>query len=131
MYKVDLAERRKANPDIISILLGHITVSGSQTSTGQTLVGGDVCISLDSLTEVGADYVGLGHIHKPQEFEPNIHYAGSCFPVNWGEVEQKSMIWAELEGNGKSSFERIPFDFPPMVDLELTYSPETGLPKVD
>jgi DNA repair exonuclease SbcCD nuclease subunit len=128
LYKVNLAEYRKQNPDTIGIVLGHITVTGSETSTGQTILGGDVCLPVSTLAEVGADYVGLGHIHKPQEFEPNIYYAGSAFPVNWGEVEEKSFIYGEI-GPGELEIERIPFPFPAMVDV--TAVADDGLLRLD
>lgn len=107
------------------ILVGHITVAGSELSTGQTMPGGDIQIGKGDLELAGANYYALGHIHKPQEIGERIHYAGSMYAVNWGEAEQKSFNIVTFE-DGRIDVEGIPLPAPPMVDILASYNAETG-----
>lgn len=125
-YKIILHDLRKQYPGIIGIVLGHFTITGSVTSTGQIMQSGDVCVPISYLDEIGADYNCLDHIHKFQILNDRTSYSGSAHPVNWGELEQKSFNYIEIESAvGKPGrivkFEQIPFPFPKMVDLELRY----------
>jgi DNA repair exonuclease SbcCD nuclease subunit len=85
------------------ILVGHITVSGSETSTGQTMLGGDIQVSVADLALADADYIALGHIHKAQQ--PNlpmhISYAGSPYHLNFGELEPKGFKIATFDDDGR------------------------------
>jgi len=70
----------------LPILAGHLMVAGSETSTGQTLIGTTVELAPGDLADVGAEYVALGHIHKPQSWaDDRIAYAGSTWAQNFGE----------------------------------------------
>ncbi|HET6373225.1 MAG TPA: metallophosphoesterase [Candidatus Polarisedimenticolia bacterium] len=70
----------------LPILAGHVLVAGSETSTGQTLIGTTVELSPADLLEVGAEYAALGHIHLPQEWHGGrVAYAGSTWAQNFGE----------------------------------------------
>lgn len=111
--------------DCPKIFVGHITVAGSELSTGQTMPGGDIQIGKADLELAGADYYALGHIHKPQAIGEKIHYAGSMYAINWGEVEEKSFEIVTFE-DGKTNVETIPLPAPPMVDILASYNAETG-----
>lgn len=100
------------------ILLAHAQVSGSKTSTGQTLVGCDFEVGIDDLRLTGADFIALGHIHKAQEWpddwqthaaqKGDIAYAGSPRRCNFGETEMKSYIIVEFEDNELKTWYRVP-----------------------
>lgn len=79
------------------ILLSHITVTGSETSTGQTMLGGDIQVSVADLELANADIVLLGHIHKCQSLGRNIYYAGSPYHQNFGELEDKGFLIITFE----------------------------------
>jgi len=111
--------------DCPKFLVGHITVAGSELSTGQTMPGGDIQVGKGDLELAGADYYALGHIHKPQAVSEKIHYAGSMHPLNWGEAEQKSFNIVTFQ-DGRLDVGRIPLPAPPMVDIQASYNPETG-----
>jgi exonuclease SbcD len=111
--------------DCPKILVGHITVAGSELSTGQTMPGGDIQIGKGDLELAGADYYALGHIHKPQAVSEKVHYAGSMYPLNWGEAEQKSFNIVAFQ-DGRLDVGRIPLPAPPMVDIQASYNLETG-----
>ena len=111
--------------DCPKILVGHITVAGSELSTGQTMPGGDIQVGKADLELAGVDYYALGHIHKPQAVSEKVHYAGSMHPLNWGEAEQKSFNIVAFQ-DGRLDVGRIPLPAPPMVDIQASYNPETG-----
>lgn len=107
------------------LLLGHWTVTGAEASTGQTMTGGDISISLQDLVLSGADAVLLGHIHKAQHWETPIFtsYCGSIYPCNWGEREQKSFSVLNFDDETGRLLEwtRVPFPHPPMVKIEMEF----------
>jgi exonuclease SbcD len=82
------------------ILMGHFTVAGSETSTGQVLMGGEIILSPADIALANADYVAMGHIHKQQKLEPNIYYAGSPYHLNFGELEEKGFNIVTFDDNG-------------------------------
>lgn len=70
------------------ILVGHWTIQGSISSSGQVMgVGVEPAIPLSELTGLGFDAVLMGHIHKPQVLneQPFVAYAGSLERVDFGE----------------------------------------------
>lgn len=68
------------------ILFGHFQVEGSYFQSGQALTG----IAQSALKEFGL--VMLGHVHLPQAVTPKIHYVGSPFQQDWGEVGQPKRV---------------------------------------
>lgn len=126
-YGLHLAEARKQNPATIGIVAGHLTISGARTSTGQIMMSGDIPVPSMYLQEIEAELICLGHIHKHQIIDGTIFYPGSCLPVNWGEQEQKVMLYYELEPGQTVHYEAIPFPFPPMVDIEGTADNDGGI----
>lgn len=109
-----------------NILLGHWTVNGCKTSTGQTLYGNDLAVSLDDIALAGADATLLGHIHMEQEwYAPNlISYCTSSYPCNWGERDPKSFSVLKFDDKTYQliSLERIPFPHKPMVKIEWEFT---------
>ena len=75
---------------MVPILVAHVLVAGSETSTGQTLIGTTVELSPGDLADVGCAYVALGHIHKAQSWcGGRVAYSGSPQRNNFGEPEAK------------------------------------------
>jgi exonuclease SbcD len=73
---------------IPTILVGHLTVTGSQLSTGQVMTGRDLELTTGDLKLAGCDAYMLGHIHKQQSWD-TIYYCGSITRLNHGETEAK------------------------------------------
>ena len=48
-------------------LVGHFDIAGAQVNTGRMLVGGRFEIPTSLLSDLAADVVAIGHIHKRQE----------------------------------------------------------------
>lgn len=95
-----------------TILVGHLQVQGSETSTGQQLVGSTVELTPATILEVGAQYAALGHIHKAQHWhDGEVCYAGSPQRHNFGEPEAKGWRLGEIDDNGQlvaSCFMELP-----------------------
>lgn len=108
------------------ILLGHFTVSGCLTPTGQTLMGSDLSVGLDDLAASGADAVLLNHIHAAQQWDKPVFasYSGPPYPTSWGELDVKSFSIFEFDdATGRmTSFQRIPFPHRPMQKLNVEFT---------
>lgn len=94
---------------IPAILVGHGSLTGATTSTGQQMVGRDLEFSSGELAVAAADVCCLGHIHKAQ-YTNNIFYSGSLSRLNFGEVEDKG-FWIHHVGTGTSmtsEFVKVP-----------------------
>ncbi len=91
---------------IPTILIGHGTVTGSQLSTGQTMVGRDLEFTTGDLQLANCDLYCLGHIHKSQ-FWGNIFYSGDLTRLNHGETEAKGFYIHELPHTGNVGISRF------------------------
>ena len=93
---------------IPTILVGHLTVTGSQTSTGQVMTGRDLELTTGDLKLAGCDAFMLGHIHKQQSWD-TIFYCGSITRLNHGETEAKGFYIHDIhDGVVESRFFETP-----------------------
>lgn len=91
---------RRQYAEIPAIFLYHGSVEGASLCNGQVLRPGELAIGRDDLALVGADYVALGHIHLAQQIQGlQAYYAGSAYPVNWSELDQKCFNLVEITGD--------------------------------
>ncbi len=103
---------RKQYPEIQCLLVYHGSVEGASLCNGQTLPMGELAIGRDDLALVGADYYALGHIHKAQQIGAlPAYYAGSAFPVDWGETETKLFYSVDISG-GRIDVNDVPYPHP-------------------
>jgi DNA repair exonuclease SbcCD nuclease subunit len=104
------------------LLLGHFMVDGSISSTGQPLLGMPINVGLADLALARAHLTVMGHIHMAQRFElPDAgpaFYTGSPFRTDFGQLEDKSVLYAEFEGSE-------------VVDLMALATPARGMVHVD
>jgi exonuclease SbcD len=75
------------------------------------------------LQEIGFDYIGLGHIHKPNIISDKMAYCGSPEPLDFGEIGEHGIIEGIIEkGNTKINF--VPFSnrmfLEKIVDIDET-----------
>lgn len=100
----------------VPLLVGHVLVAGSETSTGQTLIGSTVELAPADLAELGCAYAALGHIHKRQSWNGDrVAYSGSPNRQNFGEPEAKGWNLVEIDtarwrepGGVAVSFQELP-----------------------
>lgn len=98
----DEAQRLKENLGLALpiIATGHLTTVGASTSESVR----DIYIgTLDAFPASAfppADYIALGHIHRPQRIAgtDHIRYSGSPIPLSFDETHQAKSVWlAEFE----------------------------------
>lgn len=65
-------------------------------------------VDKDALIQVGFDYVALGHIHAPIELAPNVRYAGSPEPLDFGE-EGSHGFWLVDTDAANQQVQFVPF----------------------
>lgn len=131
---------RAKYPEIPCILVYHGQVHGAKMANGEPCEGG---VSVDDLALVGADYIAMGDIHKPQRvgISRGLHayYAGAMHPTkDWNEAGiefgfNQVTIWhmesaARVDGDLFSDsvavvakepyIDRIPFPHPVLVKIE-------------
>jgi Icc-related predicted phosphoesterase len=103
------------------VLLGHLSVLGAITSSAQPLVGKGIEAVLGDLQDLGAAFVALGHVHKPQELAPGVEYIGSLTVHDFGEEEEQKRIGIlTVEDDGTASVEWIPVPCRRWVTIEAT-----------
>jgi 3',5'-cyclic AMP phosphodiesterase CpdA len=110
-------EAARARGDL-TLTIGHVNVGGAIASVGQPQIGRE--IELDPLMVarlVALGYVGLNHIHKPQQIH-GAYYAGSIAPMDWGEMEAKRYLVITYEDGAPPVVDSRPLASPPMVHIE-------------
>jgi len=116
---------RAKYPELPCILVYHGQVKGAKNPNGEPVEGG---VSIDDLALVGADYIAMGDIHKPQRVgvSRGIHayYPGAMYPTgDWKDagyqfgfnqvtIENLNEIKREPE------IKRIDFPHPELVKIE-------------
>lgn len=119
---------RKNYPDIPCLFVYHGSIEGASMCNGQILPMGELAIGRDDLALVGADYYALGHIHKSQQIgDLPAYYAGSAFPVNWGETDAKGFYLIRMNEKGLQPVgpvERIPYPHPPRKKIVTKWGDE-------
>lgn len=119
-----LAEQKKQSfgQDLPIIATGHLTAMGvSQTESVRDIYIG----TLDGFSADGfppADYIALGHIHRPQRVAKSEHirYSGSPIPLSFDELStQKQVMIVEFEGAQRKSIKPVEVPvFHPMAVLK-------------
>ena len=98
--------------DSIRILMGHFFVHGSKSGDSERIitVGDTQPIRTGDLPE-GADYIALGHLHRPQKVTGNgcpIIYPGSPLAMSFKEAEyRKSVFMIDTDGADTCNVEEI------------------------
>lgn len=114
VLREQVASARRHLPDGARwVVVAHAFVEGAATSDGERpltrAVGG--IETVPSSVFQGADYVALGHLHRPQAVgAEHVRYSGS--PLAFGfdeEGHEKSMTLVDLAGDGSVTTTLIPF----------------------
>src|SRR6266404_3202658 len=99
-------------PECVNLLMAHTHVSGAAFANSERLVhlGGDWEAAPETLPSA-AQYVALGHIHKPQRIEAApvpTEYSGSPMQLDFGEVGQaKSFVVVEVAPGQQARVEHV------------------------
>jgi exonuclease SbcD len=101
--------------DAINLVVAHTHIAGAKSSGSERLVtlGDDWAATAQSIPPT-AQYVALGHIHRPQRVEaagPHTEYAGSPMQLDFGEVDdQKTFVVVEVSPGRPPRVERVPYE---------------------
>ena len=123
------AEIRRLDPDIPTVLLGHLMADRANLGAERFLaVGKGFTIPLSMLIRPEFDYVALGHVHKHQNLnktnDPPIVYPGSIERVDFSEEkEDKGYVLVELE-KGQAEWQFCPLPARPFCTIEVDVSEE-------
>lgn len=77
-------------PDAVSVLVGHYTVEGCNTESGQTMMFSqfEPTVSMKTLEAAGFDLACFGHIHRPQPLGCRAFYSGAVNALNFNDEGQ-------------------------------------------
>lgn len=101
---------KSAYPQLPVVMTGHLTTLGASTSESvkEIYIG-----SLDALPDTAfppADYIALGHIHRPQKVGKNDHirYCGAPYALGFDErSKDKQVLVVELDKTGLVNIESV------------------------
>lgn len=117
--------RLKDSNRVPAVMTGHLHVAGTKLHEGdgvrEPYIGNLLRVGTEIFTDV-ADYVALGHIHKPQMTggQEHIRYSGSPYPMSFDDTKYpKSVVIVDLEYSkpAKIQFASVP-TFVELVRLE-------------
>lgn len=122
-----------ADPTIATILTAHCSVQGATYGGERTvMLGSDLVLPGSMMRDPRLDYVALGHIHKPQNLNPDAHppviYPGSIERVDFGEArDDKFFIIAQVErGDTHVEWHRLE-GIRPFIDRYLRLDSQNGI----
>ena len=107
------AYERAFDAAAVNVVLGHLFVSGAQPGGGEReiTIGADFAIAPAHLPAT-ANYVALGHIHRPQAVRgaPGpARYCGSLIQLDFGERDQdKSVVIVDAQPGRRAQTRVIP-----------------------
>jgi exonuclease SbcD len=120
LYQAAVTKRQESGLDLPIIATGHLAALGVSVSESVR----DIYIgTLDGFAAEGfpaADYIALGHIHKPQIVAKSEHirYCGSPIPLSFDELgTQKQVMLVEFKGSQRSSL--TPIDIPIFQPMQV------------
>lgn len=113
------------NPDIPSVLMGHLTVSSGVFSGSEkrAVYGTDPLFMPSQLCIPPFDYVALGHLHRFQNLNPQgypaLIYSGSPERIDFGErKEDKGFCLVTLK-KGETAYEFIRTPTRPFIQIDV------------
>jgi exonuclease SbcD len=120
IFELAQAKRSSLKLDLPIVATGHLTAMGvtASTSVRDIYVGSLEAFPASSFPD--ADYIALGHIHRPQIVgkQPHIRYCGSPIPLSFDELgTQKQVLMVEFS-KGKSA-EITPLEIPRFQSMQF------------
>lgn len=110
LYQLALERREQLDLNLPIITTGHLTALGvSQSESVRDIYIG----TLDGFAADGfppADYIALGHIHRPQIVakRENIRYCGSPIPLSFDELSSNKQVVLVEFGTGEKATSETP-----------------------
>lgn len=120
-------EIRKLDPDLPTVLLGHLMADRANLGAERFLaVGKGFTLPMSLLTREEFDYVALGHVHKHQNLNPfnnpPVIYPGSIERVDFSEEkEDKGYVLIEIK-KGEAKWDFCPVPARPFCTINIDVS---------
>jgi exonuclease SbcD len=99
-------------PTTVNLVLAHLLVDGARVGTGEReLHLGQIYGINPQQLPSGVQYIGLGHLHRPQELlaPAKTRYPGSLVELDFGEEQQeKSVVVIEARPQTAPQIELVP-----------------------
>jgi DNA repair protein SbcD/Mre11 len=104
------------SPATVNLLVAHMLIDGASIAEGggerKLHIGQAFAVQAQSLPAT-AQYVALGHVHKPQEMAapPRAFYSGSLLQLDFGEGEQQKYVnIVDVRPRLPASVDRVPVE---------------------
>jgi exonuclease SbcD len=119
-------------PSTVNLAVGHLLVAGSLFGTGERRLHlGDIYGLNPQQLPSSVQYIGLGHLHRPQEVPApsKTLYSGSLVELDFGEKEQeKRVVVVDAKPGRAASIEEVPLSSGRRLrDVEGTFEEVRGL----
>jgi DNA repair protein SbcD/Mre11 len=117
---------RGLTPSTVNVVLAHLLVDGARVGAGERpLHLGQIYGVNPQQLPSRVQYIGLGHLHRPQEIlaPARTLYSGSLISLDFGETEQeKRVVVVEARPGRAPSVESVPITAGrPLRDLSGTF----------
>ena len=103
---------RDLTPATVNVVLAHVMVHKGLVGTGERALHiGQVYALTPQQLPGGVQYIGLGHLHRPQEIlaPSKTRYSGSLVELDFGEKEQqKSVVVIDAKPGRAAGIETVP-----------------------
>lgn len=125
---------KKFRDDTINLVMSHLFAMGSEEAGSERSIqlGGSYIVSKECFPKK-AQYVALGHIHKPQIVPGTngyVRYAGSPIHYNKSEITyEKKCIMIDVKAGEKAKIEEIPLKIYKPIEIWQCKSIEAAIEK--
>lgn len=100
--------------DAVNLVVAHSYIAGAKSCGSERIITlGDEWAATAQSLPAAAQYVALGHVHRPQRIDaagPHTQYAGSPMQLDFGEVDdEKSFVVIDVAPGKPPRVERVPY----------------------
>ncbi|WP_084306391.1 exonuclease subunit SbcD [Phytopseudomonas flavescens] len=111
LFELALARRAELGVALPIIATGHLTTVGASASESVREIYVGALEAFPTSSFPAADYIALGHIHRPQKVGglEHIRYSGSPIPLSFDEArQQKEVLLVEVDEGGLHGVRALP-----------------------
>ena len=121
LFELALARRAELGTALPIIATGHLTTVGASASESVREIYVGALEAFPTSSFPAADYIALGHIHRPQKVGglEHIRYSGSPIPLSFDEAnQQKEVLLVDVDEGGLREVRALPVpNFQPLLSL--------------
>lgn len=122
VYRLACTRRDALGLPLPIVATGHLTTVGASASESVREIYVGALEAFPTSAFPPADYIALGHIHRPQKVGglEQIRYCGSPIPLSFDEAaQQKEVLLVELDAGGLQAVTPLPVPrFQPLVSIK-------------